>query len=165
MLAQPSVPPLPLPQESPRSCEVHSCVLVEGDEPCAEGRAEACDGPRGHLRPIGEQWDSLGQIREHDLRREPLDAPTFWRETVSKFRPLVLRGAAAEWSQAGKWTDEALAAECQLSNGQPWQVLVEKYNRIVSNSRHPLMHGWDFCHFLRQYRRPEWANMLRGRAC
>ena len=76
--------PLPVPQPSPRRCEIHSCELIEGDHHCTEGRAELCHGPKGHLRPIGEQFHTLEAVREHDQQTQELSAPMFWQDTVAK---------------------------------------------------------------------------------
>ena len=154
--------PLPLPQESPRHCKVHSCVLVDGDEPCAEGRAE-CLAPRGHLQKIGDQVapGSLQPVAEYDVSTGALNASSFWTDVLSKYRPHVMRGGAASATDLSSWTNEALLKVCKLENGAPWRVLVEKQNRITQNDRHPLMPGdWDFCKFLTEYQKPEYDNML-----
>ena len=151
--------PLPVPQDVTRHCEVHSCVLIDGDQPCAKGRAE-CAGPRGHLRPIGEQFETLHAIEEHDVRVQALNATSFYRRAVRRVRPLVLRGGAAATTDLDRWTDESLRQQCKLEGGAPWHVLVEKQNRITQNDRNPLMHGWEFCQFLDEYAKPEYKNML-----
>jgi len=152
--------PLPVPQESPRECQVHSCVLIEGDAACADG-LESCTGPPGHLRPIGEQFETLLPVAEHNVNTSgQLGAPAFWELALSKSRPLVLRGGSAAISDLAQWTDEALLAECDLEDGRPWRVLVEKQNRITQNDRHPLMPDWTFCKFLEEYSKPEYKNML-----
>ena len=51
-------------------------------------------------------------------------------------------------------------AQCDLEDGRPWMVLVEKQNRITQNDRHPLMPNWSFCKFLDEYGKPEYHNML-----
>ena len=94
------------PGDSPRSCEVHSCVLIEGDEACAEGRPD-CDGPRGHLRPFGEQWEALTPVPERDA--SVFDAPSFWKEAMGPFQPVLIRGGAAASTDLNQWTHEALA--------------------------------------------------------
>ena len=158
------VPPT-VPGESPRDCEVHSCVLVQGDEACADKSAD-CPSPRGHLRPFGEQMD-LESIAEHDaMGEEPaINASFFWREHIEKYEPVLLRGGAAQVVDLAGWTDEALLApvpggtrdalKCNLDNGWPWYVTVEQNNRISHNDRWPLVDGWDFCKFLREYRKPD----------
>ena len=151
--------PLPVPQESPRHCYVHACVLVEGDDACADARAD-CEKPRGHLRPIGEQFEEMRPAVLHDMRASSLDASSFWAKSLSKSRPILLRGGTAAWTALESWSDESLKARCQLEGGYPWEVLVEKFNRIVQNDRHPLIGRWDFCQFLDEYRKPEYKNML-----
>lgn len=153
--------PFAAPEESPRHCEVHSCVLVPGDEACAEGHAD-CAGPRGHLRPFGEQVEKLGSIIEYDARTEPLDAPTFWRKHIASYEPVVVRGGAAAVTDLDGWSDEALMApfendhpKCALEDGRPWTVVVEQNNRISHNDRWPLIDGWNFCQYLREYRKPD----------
>ena len=152
----------PVPAESPRNCEVHSCVLIDGDEPCAEGRAD-CQQPRGHLQSFGEQMDLIA-IDEYDAA--DVDAPAFWRDYVSKYKPVVIRGGAAAVTDLDRWSDEALLApretgagagypRCALQDGRKWYVTVEKNNRISHNDRLPLMDGWDFCKFLHAYRQPD----------
>ena len=138
------------PAASPRHCEVHKCVLIEGDEPCAEGRAE-CEGPRGHLRSFGEQMD-LQSIEEHHAALLP-DAPYFWREHVAKYKPVLLRGAASKATNLSDWSDEALLSarddadhlRCELKGGGRWWVTVEKNNRISHNDRFPLAEGYARC--------------------
>ena len=150
--------PLPLPQESPRHCEVHSCVLIGGDDACAEGRPE-CQAPRGHLRPIGEQVEAPLIVATEDVKR--VDSFAFTTEYLVKHRPLLVRGGAAAVVDVAAWSDEALLTTCKLTDGRPWQVLVEKQNRITSNDRHPLMPpGFDFCQFLAAYRDPGYKNQL-----
>ena len=151
--------PIPVPQESARNCSVHACVLVDGDDACADGLA-ACTAPRGHLRPIGEQFAHVDDAMEHDGRETPLDAHGFWTTALSKSRPLVLRGGTSAATDLSAWSDDALLTDCKLEDGKPWQVLVEKQNRITQNDRHPLMAGWTFCQFLQSYRTPEYMNML-----
>jgi hypothetical protein len=151
--------PLPMPQESPRSCEVHSCVLIGGDDVCANAMPE-CAEPKGHLRPIGEQSE-MRPAAVHDQAASPLDAPGFWQTAMSKAHPLMIKGGTAAWTNLTDWTDEALLEVCMLSTGRPWNVLVEKQNRITQNDRNPLMGpDWDFCKFLTEYRKPEYKNML-----
>jgi len=148
------------PAASPRHCEVHKCVLIEGDEPCAEGRAE-CEGPRGHLRSFGEQMD-LQSIEEHHAALLP-DAPYFWREHIAKYKPVLLRGAASKVTNLSDWSDEALLSaradadhlRCELMGGGRWWVTVEMNNRISHNDRFPLAEGYDFCRFIREYRHPD----------
>lgn len=148
-----------VPEESPRHCEVHSCVLVDGDETCAEG-LPGCTAPRGHLRPFGEQMD-LERVGEHHHLLPP-DAAYFWREHIAKYEPVHLRGAAAAVTDLAGWTDEALLGasnetgrpKCALDNGRPWYVTVEQNNRISHNDRLPLAEGYDFCRYLREYRDP-----------
>lgn len=155
---------LPVPEESPRSCEVHSCVLIDGDDACAEGRLD-CDGPRGHLRPFGEQYDLIN-VAEHDMRSERetrVDATYFWRKYVLPYEPVLLRGLAHEITNQSSWTDAALLdkdgrpghAKCERENGRPWYVTVEVNNRISHNDRWPLLPDWDFCRFVREYQQPE----------
>ena len=151
--------PLPLPQESPRHCYVHACVLVEGDDACAHARAD-CEKPLGHLRPIGEQFEEMRPAALHDMRNASLNASSFWTKSLSKSRPIVLRGGTAAWTDLDSWSDESLKTRCQLEGGHPWEVLVEKFNRIIQNDRHPLIGRWDFCQFLEEYRKPEYKNML-----
>ncbi len=152
--------PLPIPQETPRHCEVHSCVLIEGDDACARGLA-GCTGPRGHLRPIGEQFETIHWAAEYNVNTSgPLSAPAFWQLALAKVRPLVLRGGAAAATDLALWTDDALRQACELEGGQPWHVLVEKQNRITQNDRHPLMPNWNFCQFLDEYVKPQYTNML-----
>ena len=153
--------PLPVPQETPRHCEVHSCVLIDGDDACANGRSDDCKAPRGHLRPIGEQWGELDEPREHDVRETPLDAKGFWLGAMAASRPLVLRGGASAITNSSEWSDEALLEDCTLGDkNDSWHVLVEKQNRITQNDRHPLMEGWTFCQFLESFDKPEYKNML-----
>lgn len=149
-----------VPAESPRSCEVHSCVLIEGDAACAEGRAE-CVGPRGHLRPFGEQFRRMVPVAEHDAT-EPLDAASFWRDHIATYEPVVLRGAAAAVTDLDGWSDESLLAplesghpKCALADGSPWRVVVESNNRISHNDREPILSGWNFCQYLGEYRKPD----------
>jgi len=148
-----------MPQESPRHCEVHSCVLIDGDGPCAEGRAE-CTAPRGHLQKIGNQVDSLEPVAEYDMSSRPLNASSFWADALSKSRPLLLRGGAASATELSRWTDEALLEVCKHESGAPLRVIVEKQNRVTQNDRYPMISDWDFCKFLDEYRKPEYDNML-----
>ena len=155
--------PLPVPQPSPRFCEVHACELVEGDDACTPVRTAECTKPAGHLLPIGRQFASVrpAQLYNHAASgKAPLDAAGFWRGSLSRATPLMIKGGAARWTDLERWSDEALLAECALEDGEPWRVLVEKQNRITQNDRHPLMPDWDFCRFLREYRKPEYKNML-----
>ena len=156
--------PLAEPAESPRMCEVHSCVLVEDDEACVEGRAD-CAAPRGHLRPFGEQFEVVTPVAEHDVHTNPLSALSFWRRHVATYSPVVLRDAAAAITKLDGWSDEALRApyqggspKCALENGRPFPVIVEKNNRVSHNDRHPLEPGWNFCDFLAAYRAPDAPN-------
>jgi hypothetical protein len=96
---------LPVPGASPRECGVHSCVLIEGDEACAEGLPE-CDGPLGHLRPFGEQWETLTPVPEHSAAE--FDGPAFWREAMSQYQPVLVRGAAAAATPLSEWSHEAM---------------------------------------------------------
>ena len=151
--------PLPVPQPSPRFCEVHACELVEGDDACTPVRTAECTKPAGHLLPIGRQFASVrpAQLYNHAASgKAPLDAAGFWRGSLSRATPLMIKGGAARWTDLERWSDEALLAECALEDGEPWRVLVEKQNRITQNDRHPLMPDWDFCRFLREYRKPEY---------
>jgi hypothetical protein len=161
--------PSTVPEESPRVCEVHSCVLIEGDDACAEGRAECTDVPKGHLRPFGEQMELLS-IDEYDVSSDwpRVDAPFFWGEHIMPYKPVVLRGGAAAITNLKAWTDERLlgrappnpdgspgARRCEIEDGRPFYVIVEKNNRVSHNDRLPLQDGWDFCKFLREYRKPD----------
>ena len=67
---------------------------------------------------------------------------------------MVLRGGARA-STPTPWTDEMLQARCTKQDGSPWDVLVERQNRITHNDRLPLMKGWDWCDFLHNYTKPE----------
>ena len=111
---------LPIPVRTERHCEVHSCVLLGSDGPCAEGRAAECSAPRGHLRPIGEQFETMLSPTEHDVRADgPLNATHFWQKFVSKLRPVVLRGGAAAASDLSLWTDDSLRAEASRARFLP----------------------------------------------
>lgn len=77
-------------------------------------------------------------------------------------RPLVIRGGAAAVTDLGTWSDASLLANCNMSDGRPWRVLVEKQNRITANNRHPVMDGWTFCQFLTEYRKAEYKNSARS---
>jgi len=154
-----------IPKRSPRNCTVHSCELIEGDEPCAQCTSPPCAGcnkPRGHLRPFGEQHETTVPVTEYDVASKPLDAPTFWREHISPYEPVLLRGGAAAITDLAGWSDEALRgslenghAKCARPDGKPWTVIVEQNNRISHNDRHPLVSGWSFCHYLNEYRKPD----------
>lgn len=150
--------PLPVPQASPRECSVHACVLIEGDDACADGRPD-CTHPLGHLRQIGDQYEHVENATEVDVLSEPFDAQGFWSRALSKSRPLVLRGGTSAATSLESWSDDALLKDCNLTNGAPWHVLVEKQNRITQNDRHPLV-PLTFCQFLESYRKPEFHNML-----
>lgn len=151
--------PLPVPQPSPRECNAHSCVLIEGDDACAERRPD-CKGPRGHLRPVGEQND-FTHVVEWDARKDgPMDAPTFWREHMSKHVPLVIRGGAELATDLKHWKDAALMANCTLVNGNPWGVGVERQSRIVNWDRGPAFDDWTMCDFLEERDKPRWEKAL-----
>ena len=152
-----------MPEISPRSCEVHSCVLVDGDEACADGSLD-CREPRGHLRPFGEQFD-MTLVAEHDMRshREMrVNATYFWRKYVVPYEPVLLRGLAHAITNESSWTDDAFLArderghlKCENDGGRPWYVTVEVNNRVAHNDRWPLLGDWDFCRFVREYRQPK----------
>ena len=79
------------PRESPRTCGVHSCVLIDGDEPCAKAAGSAdCDKPRGHLRPFGEQWESLERVET--VYASEYAAQAFWEGAMSKYKPVLIKG-------------------------------------------------------------------------
>ena len=113
--------PLPMPQPSPRHCEVYACALVDGDDACADARPD-CAAPRGHLRRLGEQFEApLPPVDTHDVRSSPLNASTLWAGALSRSRPLVLLGGSADVTRADFWEDASLRAICDLEGG-PWQV-------------------------------------------
>lgn len=81
-----------------------------------------------------------------------------------KYQPIVLRGGAAVLTNLEAWSDENLLAlrdddtgapMCELKDGGPWHVTVEKNNRITHNDRWPLVAGYDFCRYVREYREPD----------
>ena len=122
--------PPTVPAESPRHCEVHSCVLIEGDDACAEGHAD-CDGPRGHLRPFGEQMP-LQNVTEYGVGGSDdspaIEAVAFWRDHIATYEPAVLRGGASQVTELSGWSDEALLA--QRPAGSPGGVALSKRPRL-----------------------------------
>ena len=56
--------PLPHPQESPRTCMVHRCVLLPADHDCLAKLGSCPSWPLGHLKPMGEQFGHVAPIAE-----------------------------------------------------------------------------------------------------
>lgn len=186
------VVPLPVPQASKRYCEMsgtdYSCQIVDGDEPCraAAGAAE-CNGPLGHLRPIGEQWAPPQPAPEYDVPTEgPMDGRRFYEEYMRPGAPLVFRGLNENGvvTDPKIWSDEGIkkmsgmeclrpddAPEWAVPGGQPpegdwprdffyWELNVEKYKHIADNDRGPRARGFTLCELLDRYNKPEWEGML-----
>ena len=158
---------LPLPQPSPRQCDVHSCELLADDIACQ--RNSSCALALGHLEPMGNQFAHPTGVEEmsaadggaaHDESSpRAADPRLFWRRYVAGYRPVIVRGGAAA-SIAEPWDDAFLQRHCRLDDGLAWRALIEKNNRVVQNDRHPLMYDWTFCDFAFNYSRSEFKNML-----
>jgi hypothetical protein len=111
----------------------------------------------------------LASVTEYDVNgvnSPTVDAPLFWKKHIAKYEPAVIRGAAAAVTKLEGWEDDVLLAprdgdggsaapKCALENGRPWFVTVERNNRISHNDRLPLENGWDWCRFVREYRKPD----------
>jgi len=100
---------------------------------------------------------ALGPLSVEELPE--IDAYRFWTEHVATYTPLVVRGGALPTIQSA-WDDDFMLANCNKVSGAAWRSLIEKNNRVVQNDRHPLMYDWTFCDFIRNYKKPEYRNML-----
>ena len=75
-------------------------------------------------------------------------------------------GAAAEATRGRAWQDEFLLDACTLEassddrfrEGEPWRATIEVNKVIVTNTRYPLRHDWNFCDFIQNYTKPEHAD-------
>ena len=148
--------PLPVPQHSPRNCEVHSCTLIKGDENCIHN-FENCSHPSGHLQKFGRQSKTIlpVPIVSH------IDAEEFWTNYAAKYKPVLLKDIMTSLTDMSKWSDDSLKSNCKLSNGQDWITIVEKNKRITHNDRLPFMDDINtFCDFITNYRKQEYEKML-----
>ena len=146
--------PLPIPQWSPRNCEVHSCTLIKGDENCVRN-FENCSHFPGHLQKVGKQFSTtLSVPTVYDINAEE-----FWTNYAGKYIPVVLRDMMASLTDMSKWSDDSLRNNCKLSNGRDWNTIVEKNKRITHNDRLPFNVN-TFCDFIDNYKKQDYEKML-----
>lgn len=64
--------------------------------------------PRGHMQELGLHRDPDGHV---DIVEEPYSAEEFWKNYVSKRRPVLIKGAANNFPAKSLWTDDHLLKE------------------------------------------------------
>jgi hypothetical protein len=155
--AMPSMPP----GKTKRQCHVHHCK--DGPRELAQVGKRRSHKRRGHMQPMGQQAD----MRE--VPRENVTSPAeFYQRFVAGSAPVIVAGAAAEATRGRAWTDEFLLDACTLEassddrfrEGEPWRATIEVNKVIVTNTRYPLRHDWNFCDFIQNYTKPEHADGL-----
>ena len=143
------------PGRSLRECHVHNCPPLPADDALA--RRKKCPRLRGHMQPMGMQAEMA------DVPRVPeseLTAASFYERYMASSTPVIIGGAASaalnQRSEAGAF----MLNNCMDEQGAPWQAVIEEKKVVVSNTRWPLKHDWNFCDFIRNYTKSEYKDGL-----
>lgn len=143
------------PGRSLRECHVHNCPPLPADDALA--RRKKCPRLRGHMQPMGMQAEMA------DVPRVPeseLTAASFYERYMASSTPVIIGGAASAALNQREWDDAFMLQNCMDERGAPWQAVIEEKKVVVSNTRWPLKHDWNFCDFIRNYTKSEYKDGL-----